>query len=375
VVKHRPDSAAGPDAALSLLKYLCGLVGASVGPDLRLNGAGENFWTDLTRVASEQLVLTVMAGAVTRLNGLQPDADEAIAFFRQIEETNRQRNTWLLEQLDQAGHALVEAGVPALVMKGGAFLLENRSDAAAWRFFGDLDFLVPADRLDEAVAALKALGYTDRGSVYHPKFHRHYPFLRHPSGETGIDLHTRAAGLHQSVLLDPDHFFADAETVSLAEGEILIPSSTDRLAHLIVNAQVLDYRYQRRLFRLRDVLDFSRLIGREGVDLDDIGRRFKAYGSDRPLLAYLAMMGNVLGPAYQPPPEAAGESRWMNSVRRVIENPRRARLYLLRHWMQMLVEKLFDAEHRQHLFERLLDRDQRAEFIGRRLSHWRIFRR
>ena len=316
-----------------------------------------------------------MARAVSRLNDLPPEAGEAAAFFRQIEDTNRQRNTGLLQALDEAGEALAAAGVPALVMKGGAFLLESRSDAAAWRFFGDLDFLVPEDRLEESVTALKALGYTGQGSVYHPKFHRHYPFLRHPGGETGIDLHTRAAGLHQSVLLDPEHFFADAQTVSLARGQILIPSTTDRLAHLIVNAQILDYRYQRRLFRLRDALDFSRLIGRDDSDMDEIRNRFEVYGGTRALLAYLAMMEDVLGPAYSAPQDAAGEAGWTRSVRRVMQDPRRARLHVVRHWMRMLMEKLFDADHRRHLFERLLDRNQRAEFIGRRLSYWRIFRR
>jgi hypothetical protein len=316
-----------------------------------------------------------MAGAVSRLRDLPPEAEEAMVFFRHVEDTNRQRNKWLLEQLDVAGRALTDAGVPALVMKGGAFLLENRSDAAAWRFFGDLDFLVPEERLEESVAALKALGYADRGSVYHPKFHRHYPFLSHPDGGTGIDLHTRAAGLHQAVLLDPQHFFSNAQTVSLDQGQILIPSPTDRLAHLMVNAQVLDYRYQRRLFRLRDVLDFSRLIGRDDVDMDDIRKRFETYGATGPMLAYLAMMENVLRPAYQAPPEAAGEGKWVKSVRRVMENPSRAKIHVIRHWVRMLAQKLFDREHRRHLFERLLDRDQRAEFIGRRLSYWRIFRR
>jgi hypothetical protein len=351
------------------------LVGRPIDADLQLADAGDDLWPDLTRIASEQLVLTVMADALSRLSELPSDADDAISFFRQMEETNRERNRWLLQLLDQAGSALSDAGVPAMVMKGGAFLLEDRTGCAAWRFFGDLDFLVPEDRLDDSVAALKSLGYADRGSVYHPKFHRHYPFLAHPGGETGIDLHTRVAGLHQTALLDPKRFFADAQTVSLAQGEILIPSSTNRLAHLIVNAQILDYRYQRRLFRLRDVLDFSRLAEREDTDIEEIRRRFAAYGSTRPLHAYLAMMGEVLGPAYRPPPEAAGEIRWIKAARRVIQDPRRAKPYLLGHWMRMLVEKLADAPQRRHLIERLLDRNQRAEFIERRLAHWRIFRR
>jgi len=342
---------------------------------LELIGAGEGFWADLTRIASEQLVLTVMAGACGRLNGLPPGSDEALTFFRQIEESNRRRNRWVLQQLDQANDAMSSAGIQAVVMKGGAFLATDRSDAASWRFFGDLDFLVPPNRLDAAVSALKAIGYVESRSVYHPGFHRHYPFLSHPSGETGIDLHTRAAGVDQSVLLDPERFFADAQTVTEGGSPILIPAPTDRLAHLIVNAQVLDYRYQRRLFRLRDVLDFAWLNTRHEINMDDIRGRFESHGSVKALLAYLAMMGEILGPAYQPPSDAAGEAGWVRAAQRVIRQPSRARLHLVRHWLNMLVGQLFDGPQRRHLIERLLDRDQRAEFISRRLSYWRTFKR
>jgi hypothetical protein len=375
VVKQSPDCGAFAEADMQLLKYICSLIGVSVGDDLSVQGAGETFWPDLTRIASEQLVLTVMAGTTARLNGLPPGADEATAFFRQIAETGRERNRWLLEQLEQAAGALHGAGIPAMVMKGGAFLLEDRENAAAWRFFGDMDFMVPEDRLADGVAVLKELGYQDPGRAYHPEFQRHYPFLNHPEGTSGIDLHTRPAGLDQSALLDAGHYFAHAETIELPDGQVMVPSPTDRMAHLIVNAQILDYRYKRRLFRLRDVLDFSRLVQRNEVDMNEIWKRFEAYGQVRPLMAYLAAMGRVLGPCYRAPEESAGEHGWMDAAARVIQDPRRARIHVIRHWFQMLYETLSDGARRRHLFRRLVDREQRAEFIGRRMSYWKVFRR
>lgn len=373
----KPETELKLDADLCLLKYLCGLLDMDTGTDFDFDAVNADFWPELTRIASEQLVLTVMAGAFD-LAGLPSNssgADEAMAFFRQIESTNRQRNEWLLQQLDAASLALSKAGIPAIAVKGGAFLLEERTNAAAWRFFGDLDLMVSEDRLFQAVAVLKTLGYVESDLVYHPKFHRHYPFLSHPSGQTGIDLHTRAAGLDQSVLLDPDRFFSNGVTISTGGAEIMIPGSTDRLAHLIVNAQILDYRYQRRLFRLRDVLDFARLIIRPETDMDEIRDRFEAYGKMKPLLAYLALMGDVLGSHYQPPEDASGEVKWVRAVRKVMQNPARAKIYLVHHWFQMLAVQLGDSNQRRHLFQRLADPDQRAEFIARRLSYWRIFQR
>jgi hypothetical protein len=123
------------------------------------------------------------------------------------------------------------------------------------------------------------------------------------------------------------------------------------------------------------VLDFSRLITRSDVDIAEIRDRFEAYGAVKPLLAYLAMMGDILGPRYQPPEEAAAEMQWVTEVRRVIQKPGRAKAFLLRHWVRMLVAQLFDPRQRGHLLERLLDPDQRREFFSRRMSYWRIFRR
>ncbi len=370
----KPETELKLDVDIRLLEYLCGLLEVDLGPDLDFGSVDADFWPGLTRIASEQLVLTVMAGALDRVD-VPSDAAEALAFFRQIESTNRKRNEWLLQQLEAAGSALTQAGITAMVMKGGAFLLEDRANAAPWRFFGDLDLLVSEDQLFDAVAVLKTLGYVDSGLAYHPKFHRHYPFLSHPGGQTGIDLHTRAAGLDQSMLLDPEHFFANGLTMPAGETDMLVPASTDRLAHLIVNAQVLDYRYERRLFRLRDVLDFSRLINRKDTDIGDICSRFEAFGTVKPLLAYLAAMGDVLGPQYRPPDEAASEAKWVAAVRAVMQKPSRAKTYLLRHWARMLFAQLFDKGQRRHLIERLSDPRQRAEFVSRRLSYWRIFRR
>lgn len=375
MVKRLPRTDDDLEVGLCLLKFLGGMLGVSVDDDLRVTGAGVTFWSDLTRIASEQLVLTVMGAAVERLADPPQGTDEAIAFFQDVAETNRKRNLWLLEQLDDACRAITAAGIPVLVVKGGAFLLEDRRGGASWRFFGDLDLLVPEDRLMDGVAALKAIGYVDPDRAYHAAHHRHYPFLSHPGGQTGIDLHTRLAGVNQSVLLDPEKIFDRAVDASVPGAAVLIPCATDRMAHLITNAQILDYRYERRLFRLRDTLDFARLIRRDDVDMAEIRQRFKAYGRSTPLLAYLGAMGAVLEPIYSAPPEAAAEAWWLRSASRIIEEPRRARFHVIRHWLRMLAETLSDGSKRRLLFTRLLDPAQRAEFIGRRMSYWQIFRR
>lgn len=331
----------------------------------------DRFWPILIRLASEQLVLTAIAKDAATID--MPD--DVAQLLQQMEAANRQRNLWLRAILKDANAQLQAAGIEAVAVKGAAFLSEDAENAASWRFFGDVDILVRERDLSAAVSALTSIGYIQNQTVYHPHHHRHYPFLRHPDGQTGIDVHTRLAGLHQRGLLDPDHFFDDAVIVPIGTGEILIPSATDRLAHLIVNAQILDYRYERRLFRLRDALDFAHLSARAGADLAEIRQRFARHDNTDSLDAYLTMMGRVLGSAPSNESLADRAKLWAIQVERVICDPRKARYYILKHWIRMALAHLADTQMRQFLIARLSDPRQREEFIWKRASYWRIFQR
>ena len=329
----------------------------------------------LIRLSSEQLVLTAIADAASKARDVPNMPDDVADLLQTLQLANRNRNLRLLANLEEANAKLRAVGIKAVALKGAAFLTEDRENAAPWRFFGDLDLLVSENDLHGAVSALKSLGYIANQTAYHPHHHRHYPFLRHPDGESGFDVHTRLAGFHQTILLDPDEFLGTAEQPPASSWDILIPSETDRLAHLIVNAQVLDYRYERRLFRLRDVLDFANLMGRTGTDLAEIRQRFEKYGKADALDAYLVTMDRVLGYGHAERPRPAKAIRWANQAERVIRNPRRARIHILRHWMRMLLAQLVDRRKRQFLIARLADPRQREEFLGKRVSYIRNFQR
>ena len=368
------------DTGERLFAYICRLLRADDGARLA-DGNADMFWRMLVRLSSEQLVLTAIVDAACNARDVpdMPDIpdmpNDVIDLLLTVKAANRNRNLRLLANLDEANAKLREAGIKAVALKGAAFLTEDRKDAVPWRFFGDLDLLVTESDLPGAISALQSLGYIANQTAYHPHHHRHYPFLRHPDGESGIDVHTRLAGFHQTTLLDPDDFFRTAVVAPPSSYDILIPSETNRLAHLIVNAQVLDYRYERRLFRLRDVLDFANLIGRSGAELAGIRRRFETYGKADAMEAYLVAMDRVLGSGYAGEPPSAKSIRWANQAEHVISNPRKARIHILKHWIKMASAQLFNRRERQFLVERLVDPRQREEFFGKRASYLRIFQR
>ncbi len=362
------------DTGERLFCYLCRLLRSYNRAEVA-DGHAEMFWRMLVRLSSEQLVLTAIADTAFKAHDVPDMPDDVAELLQTLKDANRNRNRRLLANLEEGNAKLRVAGIKAVAVKGAAFLAEDREGAAPWRFFGDLDLLVRSQDLHEAVSVLESIGYVANRTVYHPHHHRHYPFLRHPDGDTGIDVHTRLAGFHQTRLLDPDSFFQSAVELSIGSEDILIPSANNRMAHLIVNAQVLDYRFERRLFRLRDALDFSDLSGRSGPDLSEIKQRFEQYGSAEAIDAYLAMMGRVLGIGNTDRPAEGKAYQWAKQAESVICNPRKARFYIMKHWVRMALAHIADPRKMQFLIARLSDPLQRAEFIGKRTSYLRIFQR
>ena len=357
-----------------LFAYLCRLLPTYDGAQLA-DGNADTFWRMLVRLSSEQLVLTAIVDAASQAHDVPDMPDDVTDFLQSVRAANGNRNLRLLANLEEANAELRKKGIKAVALKGAAFLTEDRENAAPWRFFGDLDLLVRDNDLPGAVSILQSLGYIANQTAYYPHYHRHYPFLRHPDGDSGFDVHTRLAGFHQTTFLDPDEFLKTAVNRPASSSGILIPSETNRLAHLIVNAQVLDYRYERRLFRLRDVLDFANLTGRTGVDLAGIRRRFETNGKADAMDAYLVTMDRVLRDGHAGERPSAKANRWANQAEQVICNPRKARIHILKHWIMMATAQAFNRRERQFLVERLADPRQREEFFGKRASYLRIFQR
>lgn len=99
-------------------------------------------------------------------------------------------NMKVLAHFSKIGKALNEAGIPMLLFKGGAMKL-LRPDLP--RVMNDVDVLIPAERMEEAVRIGEGLGYS-----HYKEDSRH-----------GVDFHTEtesAVDVHHSIF-DPGHDF------------------------------------------------------------------------------------------------------------------------------------------------------------------------
>src|SRR5262249_24816325 len=74
---------------------------------------------------------------------------------------NAERNERIRHQCLEIGTTLTRAGLRAVLLKGVTWLFDGSTAAAGDRMMRDIDLLVAADHVDDAVRALTAAGYND----------------------------------------------------------------------------------------------------------------------------------------------------------------------------------------------------------------------
>ncbi len=128
---------------------------------------------------------------------------------------------------------LAPNGISVMPLKGVLLQKLVYDNTKSFRPIGDVDLLVPAERFFEALGLLRARGFTDecweRGEWQ--------VTLKKPGGlPLGIDLHRRLTRTSRA-RLDPEAMFArGASDTRLFGAPVVLPSSEDLFAHLLLHA-------------------------------------------------------------------------------------------------------------------------------------------
>ncbi len=162
-----------------------------------------------------------------------------------------------LFEAEMARRALAPQGIPVILMKGTAFAAAGL-DAAQGRLIGDLDIMVPRDRLDEAEAAILSAGWEwVKNDPYDQAYYREHmhelPPLSHATRDRMIDIHHTILPLTAKPKPDAAALIADA--VPMRDGLFTFsPQDTiiHAVAHLLADGDLAG--------GLRNLWDIDRLI-------------------------------------------------------------------------------------------------------------------
>jgi Uncharacterised nucleotidyltransferase len=164
------------------------LVAALRDPDsvLALNEAQ---WSALLSVARAEVLIGTLAYRIGHLD-LPPDIAATLAAARTAAD---QAQTQALWEAEMCRRALAKLGIAPILLKGTAYAAARLPNAAG-RQIGDLDILVPRDRLDEVEAALLGAGWEwVKNDPYDQTYYREHmhelPPLIHKTRDRMIDVH------------------------------------------------------------------------------------------------------------------------------------------------------------------------------------------
>ncbi|HKU93966.1 MAG TPA: nucleotidyltransferase family protein [Vineibacter sp.] len=265
-------------------------------------------WREAIAIANEHLVAPALYAALAGAGRLDELPSDVRDYLGLLHHGNTARNDSMRQQALELLGALADAGIDALLLKGGATLFLDGEAEQSGRMFRDLDVLVPWHAADQVFAVLETLGY---GAIArYPAGHHAYGDFARPGDPAAVDLHFE--------LIDTPHVLPARDvwrraTAITAQGtRFFVPSPTDRVLHNVLHAQVHFLgNYYRGIFELRQLNEFAMFARRESAPAIDWITMADTLSRQRlraPLYAYALLAHRLLGAPWtlpEPAPAAA----------------------------------------------------------------------
>lgn len=261
---------------------------------LRLSTLNAAEWQALVELAQRQGVGGTLYYVIKTRGYDQFVPSEYHNSLRKHYLTNSVRHLVRRRELGQVARAMQDRHIPLLVLKG-AFLAEVLYPDAAMREMGDMDLLVPAERLKEAAGVLEGLGFT----AQHPYHHEdaisvlhHLPAFSKPNG-IHIELHWTFFSVGEAPRVNADSIWDRAQSFSMDGVSLLGLCPEDLLLHVCGHAS------HQHTFEmgLRSIYDVAVILCeyREILDWEQVMRTATDWRWQRGAYLMLRMAHELLG--------------------------------------------------------------------------------
>ena len=258
-------------------------------------GLGPRAWNDLLQQAREAGLHARLAAVLTKHGLFDQLPFKVRNRLRAAAIAAASTQTAVGFEINRILRALRGVETPVVLLKGSAYVMAGLPTAAG-RFVGDLDLMVPRERIEQVEQTLVAHGWAaaeldDYDQSFYRNWSHEIPPLQHPERETPIDIHHSIAQLTGRLRPDAAALFADA--VPLADPRLRVLAPADMVLHSCIH-----------LFNdevgmpLRDLFDQHDLMVHFGTDAgfwDRLVGRAKLHGLERPAYHMLRQARRMLG--------------------------------------------------------------------------------
>jgi hypothetical protein len=196
------------DNQTNAMDWLCSLIG-SLPVDLQLvptvawRNYSETEWLDLVNQAQFEGLAPLLYWVLSKSGHFSTIPEPVRQALRASYAGTWMQNQKFLKELETLAQRFHAAGIPLVLLKGACFALTIYPEISV-RPMGDLDILVPASRLSEAVKIASSLGYRDdlpEASTGLNDLLNHHVCLQKPG------LHSTSLEIHDSLVADKSFIY------------------------------------------------------------------------------------------------------------------------------------------------------------------------
>jgi hypothetical protein len=259
------------------------------------SGDAKQAFGEMIKSAGKHGVLPATAQGLRKISKVASKWQDLVPFLDTFERQNTAQNIELLELLQRAVGRLQSAGIHCAVLKGGAFVVEDESNAP-WRQLSDIDLLVTPQDVHRAASELIESGFHQNSDVagFSAGLHHHYPALSEPSGKF-VELHIRLMQTERENPVTTEDILASSVPITRDCMTFHVPSPEHRMIHLIAHAQISNWGYVLKRVALKDLVDVIELSRRHKMNWEVVDAAFKSIGAEAPLYGFLAAARELMG--------------------------------------------------------------------------------
>ena len=282
-------------------------------------------WPAIAREAIQQHVLPLLHARIRSLPAEMVPAATAAA-IRERYVNQALQSALIFRELDLIASTLAKQGIPIVLLKG----LHLAADVYAepgMRSMGDLDVMVPRDRLGDAAKALADAGFVGAPVEDLDDFCRtnsHLPRMAPPKGKgLGLEVHWTIELPTSPFDIRPAELWAKAQPLTVNQRELLVLSPEHLLLHLCLHAC---HHHKLNHTPLKQLCDVAVVLRRyeQRIDWDVLigtAERWRI----QPFVRFMLMLTHVLlgsrvPDAIQSLPADAEEARLIENARAYILN-------------------------------------------------------
>ena len=266
-------------------------------------------WNDLLTAARENALIARLTVVLSDAGLLAQAPAKARRHMRASEIAAESTHMAVRLEANKVLRALADVDTPIVLLKGSAYVMAGLSPARG-RYVGDLDFMVPREKIGEVEEVLIREGWIPTEmDEYDQRYYREWaheiPPLQHRDRETPIDVHHTIVALTARVR--PDAAALLAASVPLEDSRARVLAPADMVLHSAVHLFNDDVGKP-----LRDLLDQDDLLREFGARpgfWDDLVARARLHGLGRPLFHMLRQTRRILGTPI-PPEVEQGAAAW-----------------------------------------------------------------